>query len=282
MTPETASVWEAEIDSFAIKLRAGGRRPSTIGLRRAHLWMLARVVAPRGPWELSTGDLEEWTGSMNWGPETRRSVRSTLRSFYTWGLTTKRIGENPATELAPIKAQDPMPRPCAADVLLAALAAAEPRELLMMRLAYVAGLRRGEIAQVHTKDVMPLLSGYGLLVHGKGGKQRIVGLPVEDTLGNDLARRAREEPGYLFPGKVDGHLSASWVGRVISRGLEGPWTAHTLRHFFATASFTKTHNLMAVQRQLGHASPATTQRYIATPIDDLQGLADAAASALSA
>jgi site-specific recombinase XerC len=282
MTMTAASSWEAEIESWATKLRAGGRRPQTIGLRRAHLRMLSRWSAPRGPWELGTEDLEAWTGSMNWGPETRRSVRSTLRGFYTWGVTAKRIEVNPATDLAAIKALDPMPRPCDVKVLKAAVQAAPPREVLMMRLAAEVGLRRGEIAQVHTSDVMPLLLGYGLLVHGKGGKKRMVGLPVDGTLGLELARTARQEPGYLFPGKIDGHLSASWVGRIVSRWLDGPWTMHTLRHFFATTTFAKSKNLLAVQRQLGHASPATTQRYIATPLDDLQGLADIAAEALSA
>jgi integrase/recombinase XerC len=95
---------------------------------------------------------------------------------------------------------------------------------------------------------MPLLLGYGLLVHGKGGKKRMVGLPVDGTLGLELARMARQDPGYLFPGKIDGHLSASWVGRIVSRWLDGPWTMHTLRHFFATTTFAKSKNLLAVHR----------------------------------
>jgi integrase/recombinase XerC len=282
MTLAAASAWEAEIESFTLKLRAGGRRPSTVGLRRSHLRVLAKFVAPRGPWELSTEDLEAWTGSKDWGPETRRSVRSSLRGFYTWGILARRITHNPATDLAPIKAAEPMPRPCDLEVLRAAVAAAPEREVLMMRLASGLGLRRGEIAQVHTRDLMPALIGYGLLVHGKGGKQRLVGLASDSILTRELVRIARENPGYLFPGKIDGHLSASWVGRVVSRWLTGQWTMHTLRHFFATTTFAQTRNLLAVQRQLGHASPATTQRYIAMPLDDLQELADVAAAAISA
>lgn len=41
----------------------------------------------------------------------------------------------------------------------------------MLRLAGEAGLRRAEIAQVHTADLM---DGGALLVHGKGGKNRVV------------------------------------------------------------------------------------------------------------
>lgn len=277
-----STLWDAEIAAWATKLRAGGRRPATIGLRTAHIRMLGAWAAPAGPWDLGTPDLEAWTGSKTWAPETRRSVRSSLRSFYTWGTTLHGLEVNPATALDPIRASEPMPRPCDETVLRAAVQAAPPREVLMMRLAAEVGLRRGEIAQVHTRDVEPLLFGYGLVVHGKGGKARRVGLPVEGTLGPHLAKLARNEPGYLFPGKIDGHLSAAWVGRVVSRWLDGPWTMHTLRHYFATVTFDESKDLLSVQRQLGHASPATTQRYIATSLDGLQALADIAARRLSA
>ena len=73
-------------------LRAGGRSAGTIGLRRAHMRMLQEWARPRGPWELTTEDLLEWTASKDWSSETRRSVRSSLRGFYTWGLTTRGSG----------------------------------------------------------------------------------------------------------------------------------------------------------------------------------------------
>lgn len=42
-------------------------------------------------------------------------------------------------------------------------------------------------------------------------------------------------PGHVFPGRIDGHLSAAYVGKRISKLLPPNWTAHTLRHRFASA-----------------------------------------------
>ena len=54
------------------------------------------------------------------------------------------------------------------DVWRAALAKASPRELLMIRLAGEAGLRRGEVAKCHRDDLIEDPRGAALIVHGKG------------------------------------------------------------------------------------------------------------------
>lgn len=264
-----------------MKLRAGGRRPATIGLRKAHIRMLGEWVAPRGPWELGTEDLLAWTASKEWKPSTRRSVRSSLRGFYTYGLTVRRIVENPSTDLPQIRTERPRPRPCDETMLKAAIAAAPARDVWMLRLAAECGMRRGEVAQVHPRrDVFADLLRYSMTVHGKGGKLRVIALP--EHLGTALASYAREHDGFLFPGQVEGHLSPAWVGRVVSRWLDDGWTMHTLRHYFATESYRETKDLLALQEQLGHASPATTQVYVEVPRTAQQRLVDHIAGRLSA
>lgn len=128
----------------------------------------------------------------------------------------------------------------------------------MLRLAAEAGLRRAEIARIHSRDLVDDLLGWSLVVHGKGGRERVVPLPVP------LALELRGYgPGYVFPGADRGHLSARWVGKLVSRALPRPWTTHTLRHRFATRAYQLERDLLAVQTLLGHASPVTTQRYVA-------------------
>ncbi len=118
---------------------------------------------------------------------------------------------------------------------------------------------------VHSRDVIESLDGWVLCVHGKGGKTRM--LPLVD----DVARRLRARPkGYAFPGQIDGHLSPAHVGKLIARVLPDHWTAHTLRHRFATAAYRADRDLIAVQQLLGHSSVATTQRYTALPNDALR------------
>jgi integrase len=132
----------------------------------------------------------------------------------------------------------------------------------MLRLANELGMRRGEVAQVHPEqDLVQDLVGWALVVHGKGSRKRVLPLP------DDLASLLRSAPsGYLFPSPMGGHLSPHWVGTLVSRALADGTTMHQLRHLCATEVHEQTHDLRLVQTLLGHASVATTQRYIA--VDD--------------
>jgi integrase len=104
-------------------------------------------------------------------------------------------------------------------------------------------------------------SGWSLIVHGKGSRNRVLPLP------DDLAAIIRAVPhGYLFPGPTGGHLTPHWVGTLVSRALADGTTMHQLRHLCATEIHDQTHDLRLVQTLLGHASLATTQRYVA--VDD--------------
>jgi integrase len=151
------------------------------------------------------------------------------------------------------------PRPCPDKHILAALAKANETETLMLRLAAECGLRRGEIAGVNSRDVMDDLLGKSLIVRGKGDKQRIVPLP------DDLAEAIESCGGWLFPGRWQGHVEESYVGKHISRLLPEGYGAHSLRHRYATATYAATHDLYLVARLLGHASVETTQIYVAMP-----------------
>jgi site-specific recombinase XerD len=56
-----------------------------------------------------------------------------------------------------------------------------------------------------------------------------------------------------------------WVSNVIGSLLADGWTAHTLRHRFASLCYAHERDLRAVQELLGHASITTTQIYTAVP-----------------
>lgn len=140
----------------------------------------------------------------------------------------------------------------------------------MLRLAAEAGLRRGEVAVVHTQDMVDGIGGAQLLVHGKGGKKRVI--PINDSLASAIrAGAAGHTPGmsshgWLFPNGTGGHLSVYQVGDLVRQVLPEPWTMHTLRHRFCTHASRGSRNLRAVQVLMGHASIATTERYLA--VDD--------------
>lgn len=189
-------------------------------------------------------------------------MRASLRAFWAWGVSTGRTVDDITDALPPITPDEPRPRPAKPTVVAHAIHDADPRVALMLRLANELGMRRGEVAQVHpANDLVRDLAGWSLIVHGKGARQRLLPLP------EDLARTLRDAPaGYLFPSPMGGHLSAHWVGTLVSRALADGTTMHQLRHLCATEIHEQTHDVRLVQILLGHASLATTQRYIA--VDD--------------
>lgn len=258
--------WAAAIDAWLSWLRAAGRPPTTLRLRRYQLQRVAEGVAPAGPWEVTGEQLLGWLAAQNWSAETRRSWRAALRSFYGWAIEVGRSNCNPSQLVPAVKPTVPSPRPAPEDVYRIALASADDRVRLMVRLAAEMGLRRGEVSRVHGRDLERDADGWYLRVHGKGGKIRR--LPVDDGLARILIRRAGI--GFAFPGNDHGHLSAHYVGKLVARALPDAWAMHSLRHRFGTLAYGVDRDLVTVQQLMGHASVQTTIRYVQRPAEAMR------------
>ncbi|MEV8194250.1 tyrosine-type recombinase/integrase [Rhodococcus pyridinivorans] len=266
--------WAVELSAWQRHSRIAGRPETSIDLHLYHLSRFARDVAPVGPWDITVDHLVDWlhrTGK-RWSNETRRSHRTTFRIFYSWAVEVGRCTDNPAALLPSVKVSPPLPRPATEEAYKFALIATEPRVRLMVRLSAEVGMRRAEVAQVHSRDLVESGMGWALLVHGKGNKKRV--LPLPQSLAAEL--RALP-PGYAFPGDYSGHLSPHYVGKLVSRALPVGVTMHALRHRFATRAYGISHDLFAVQQLLGHSSPETTRRYVRVDDDVTRGLVDAVA-----
>lgn len=255
--------WASLVAAYLAAEAGAGRSPATIATRRGHLAFMARGLRC-APARVTTAGILTWFGRQSWSIETRRSHRNTAMSFFGWAHRAGHLSTNPAADLPVMRAAAPAPRPAPDAVWSAAIADADPRVRLMLRLAAEVGLRRAEIARVHRRDLTRGSAGAALLVHGKGGKLRVV------PLGDALAVAIADADGYLFPGDEDGHLSPRWVGKLMAGALPDHWTAHTLRHRFATRAYRGTRNLRAVQSLLGHSSVATTERYTAVDDDEIR------------
>ena len=263
--------WQHAKNDYTDDLRAAGRPATTIRLRRQHITQLARAVAAEDPWLVTARDLLDWFARETWARETRHSVRSSVRSFYTWAVDDGRLEQSPADRLPAVSRRPPRPRPTPDDVYREALAAVDDRERLALRLSAELGLRRGEVVLVHASDLLRGHDGWSLIVHGKGDRERV--LPITDDLAREVLERCGG--GYAFPGQVDGHLSPLWMGQVISKALPPGWSMHSLRHRFATRAYAVDRDLVTVQELLGHGSPETTRRYILTDHDRLRRTVEA-------
>jgi integrase len=260
------TLWRHPIAAWLGHHTASGHSPKTIESRRSQISTAARRLGP-DPWSVTADDIELWASGQHWSRETRRGNYAALRGFYRWAVAAGHLDQSPAERLPPVKASDPAPRPAPDAVYAAALQGADHRTGLILRFAAEAGLRRGEIAQIHTRDLSEDLYGPTLAIHGKGDKNRTIPIPP------DLARTVLDANGHVFPGDDNGHLSPRWVGKLATWAIPGEWTLHTLRHRFATQVYRGSGDILAVQTLLGHSSPATTQRYVLVASDRLRATA---------
>lgn len=220
---------------------------------------LAALLMPSGPKDVTTEQIVQVFARQQWKPETRKAYRNTISSFFRWLHKSGRRADDPSLDVPRVKKPHAHPRPCPDRYITTAMEMATPSEKLMVRLGAECGLRRGEIARVHSDDVVADSAGRSLIVRGKGDKQRIVPLP------DDLATAVMDARGYLFPGRFGGHVEESYIGDHVSHLLPAGYAAHTLRHRFATTAYAATHDLFVVAELLGHESVETTEHYVAMP-----------------
>ena len=149
---DSVAIWAEEIEDWRLALIAMRLSEGTINLRVYHLRRLARAQLSPTPWSVTRSALLGWVGQHEWGREMARTIRSSFRKFWEWGVQTGRTTENVADILPEIKPEQPRPRPASARTVVAALTRSDPRVILMMRLANELGMRRAEVAQVHPEN----------------------------------------------------------------------------------------------------------------------------------
>lgn len=212
--------------------------------------------------------LAAWLGGSGWERNTMRSARNSMRAFFQWAAAGGVRADDPTVGLPVVPAVKGVAHPVDERLWRECVAQAAPRDRLMLLLAGRCGLRRSEIAQVHTDDI----DDRGLVIHGKGGKVRRVPLPDEVR-----AELKKTTPGWLFPGRWSGHMTPDSVGKAMRRALRFEASGHDCRHRFATRAYEGTRDLYAVQQLMGHASSETTEGYIAVTSAALRAAMDAAA-----
>lgn len=268
-TVSMPEAWRGPVDDFLDFKRAGGVSEQTIRSRWYKLQRLANTVDV-APSEVTTRQLIAYLAKCK-AAETRKAYRNTFSTFFKWCQDFGIRQDNPAAALPSVKRPQPHPKPCPDSAIRDALRKANHAERLMILLAAECGLRRGEICQVHTNDVVAGARGeFTLIVHGKGDKQRNVPLP------KGLAREILAAHGYLFKGRWGGHVEESYVSSHVSKLLPRGYSCHKLRHRFATVAYSDSHDLLAVSRALGHSSTETTECYVALPDGALRELVTAA------
>lgn len=150
------------------------------------------------------------------------------------------------------------------------IAAGNIKHRTMLVLAYGAGLRSAEVANLQVADI----DSDRMQIHirnGKGGKDRYVVLsPVMLKMLRDYWRKSRSKVKsiWIFPGQFPANpITPSTVGAVYKRakeraGINKQGGVHSFRHAFATHSLEAGEDLYTIKQLLGHSCIESTARYL--------------------
>ncbi len=267
------NVPSADLSSRLIEMWLHGRSPHTQDSYRRHIRSFLRHV--NKPLALVTlADLQGWQLTLNgMAPNSQRTAMAAVKSLLTFGY---RLGILPVNVGLPVthpKAKDTLNERILSEEEVQAMIALEtdPRNRAIMRLLYSAGLRVSELCALTWKDLTPRGKTGQVTVFGKGGRTRTVLLPP--PIWHEICQirgDARSDAPVFRSRETDDKgqgLHRSQVHRIVARageraGIEGKVSPHWLRHAHATHSLDRGAPIHLVQTTLGHASVATTSRYL--------------------
>ena len=214
--------------------------------------------------QLDRGHVRVWqTRIGGQRPASRRAYLSTVRVFVRWCADEGLLVGDPTRAAGRVREPRREPRAfTAAQMARLRLVLPDDEARLVVALMARQGLRCCEVSRLAVEDWD---RGRGwLTVRGKADNER--GEPVAD----DVAALLEVWVGTRSSGPLLGR-SPAWLSRRVRVWLEqaglkaGRYdgrSAHALRHTAASDLYDATRDVKAVQRFLGHANVATTDRYL--------------------
>lgn len=274
-----------------------GLAANTVAAYRRDLARYTGFLADRGVTDLddvTPVDVTEFVRYLS-ATQARSSVARqvvSVRTLHRFAAAEGLAPGNPAVDVSPPKLTQRLPKALTVDEVTRMLDAPDRddvvglRDAALLELLYGTGARVSEVCGLDVDEVSAALADRdaGLLLRGKGGKERMVPLgsyaatAVEAYLVRArpalAAAAARHDPALLLNqrGRRLSRQSAWAVLQQAARaaGLTVEVSPHSLRHSFATHLLDGGADLRAVQELLGHASVATTQIYTLVTIEHLR------------
>ena len=213
-------------------------------------------------------------------PATRARAVNVIKSLLSFG---HRVGYVPFNVAAAVKAppaKDTRAERILPEADIQRMLALErhPRNCVILRLLYGAGLRVSELCGLKQRDCQARDEAGQITVFGKGGKTRTVLLPVSVWRDLEALRGEGSDPDtpVFRSRKRGGHLTAAQVWRIVRAaarraGIEAGVSPHWHRHGHASHALDRGAPIHLVQATLGHASVATTGRYLHARPKDSSG-----------
>lgn len=280
-------------DDFCLEARMKNYRPSTIRWWRQALDMFighfpegqvtraADVTFDRLRRYLYEKRVAGWTA------DTYSNQYRALRAFLSWCVKEGHLEANPIDGIERPRLERKLPKRITLEDARLVLDVAfhgpavyrleRYRNRALLAVMVYAGLRASETLNLNVADID--LPHRAIHVRcGKGAKDRMV--PINDTLGLYLheylkdRERAGKRSEFLFtPVKKDRALSMGGLRRMIARTRKRSgvnFSAHRLRHTFATLMLEGGCGIYSLQKMMGHSDIQTTTIYLSASAQMLQ------------
>lgn len=222
------------------------------------------------------GDVQAYLATLEGNaPATRANTTASIKSLLSFAQETGyiRLNVGKVIKAPPVKnalAERILPE---ADAMR--MIALEPnlRNRALLTLLYGAGLRISEGCGLCWRDLAERADAGQATIFGKGGTTRVVLLSASTWRALMAIREDAGPDAPVFKSRKGGALDPSQVHRIVKAaadraGISPNVSAHWLRHAHASHSLERGAPIHLVQATLGHASVATTGRYLhARPTD---------------
>lgn len=248
----TVAIWRTWQLARSLSSRTVTERCATV-IRVSEYWNTAPELLTEDQIVLWLAEGGEWSGTTRW------TYHTTLCAWFLWLQKTKRRVDNPMINIDKPKRPKSEPHPVSNDGMVRILRTrmhAKTRGMVL--LAAFQGFRAHEIAKVRGEDFD--LVAETVRVDGKGAVEAT--LPLHPRV-LEMARLMPTK-GYWFPGPDRGHQRRESVCGTIKDVMVRagvPGSAHSLRHWFATALLEAGVDVRTVQVLMRHQNMATTQIY---------------------
>jgi integrase/recombinase XerD len=202
-------------------------------------------------------------------PSSRRRALSTVKSLFAFLTRMEHIARDVMRSLRLPRAKDELARRIMDedDVLRLVAAPLSRRDRAIMDTLYDGALRVSELTALTWRDVRRRGDAGQLTVFGKGSKTRAVMISHETMAAIAALRGDAGDADPVFRSRHGKALSRRQVLRIVKAaaaiaGVDAGVSPHWLRHCHASHALDNGAAIHLVQATLGHASVATTSRYL--------------------
>lgn len=271
--------WKGDLEDFLMSKALEGKKATTIDRYRFELTRvlsyLNKQVTDITSYDISNY-MRMYKNIRKISNQTLKGARAVYSSFFSWLRDHDRIRKNPMIMVEDIKVDKLLKKPYSDEEREKLLMSCKTlRDKAMMEFLYSTAVRVSELENLDRNDIR--LSGQGLTVYGKGGKERIVYLNGRTCLymREYLQKRTDNNPA-LFVGLRYPHqrLSKEGIEYVIREAGRRAGVEKSHPHRFRRTALTNALNRgMPLQEAMilaGHAKPETTMMYCTVDQESVQ------------